>query len=1206
MEAEGPALTIGPKQSPLPRPSPASTLFSLLVGLVGLGILVYRVASDWQAQSWLPVLLFAGLSLLIQRSSFHFGSPIVHSLAGVIDLSAVLALGPSAGAVVAALSGLAYLGLSALRRQRFTRHDLLEIPLFNAGLKALMALLGGALYQALAGPLPLGSDGRAAGQSLDGYVLLAVGALSLLWFLVDHVGWGLLDYLEGGSEQLHAFVRSAIPHALLIELLPLPSGLVVALVYAYLGWAAFTLVAVAIFAVAVVTQRWADARNELVQRVAELSTVEQVSLAIAQARLDVDAVCRLMFERASQLVDTTIFHLGLFDGDDYIIKLWVRDGRLEPPQTFHLEPGVGLVGWMRQTGQPIRVRDFERELDSLPARPAYVSDNPPRSALFVPLMAGETVIGTLSVQSFRRDAYGESDLRVLSAMANQAALAIQKARLYAQEQKRVRQLETIGQVASQVSATLELDELFQRVVHLVRENFGYYHVAIFSADRERQAVTFQASASAGAEDVQFDVAWGDGFIGWVVAHEQAVIVNDVEHDTRYRCVEALDGTRAELAAPLLLEGELVGVLDVQSDQLAAFGPDDLFIVETLGAQIALAIQEARLYEAERQQAWFSTALLQVVEAISRLSDMDAVLTTIVRLTPLLAGVDRCALLLWDPDSEAFVPAQMHGLASSLRDTFSHLLFATGDLPALDLMRLEKAPLLVSVAEDEQLLPADLIEMFDIREMLLLPLLAQGELQGAMMVDYAGAAHSFSERMIEMLTGIAHQAAMVIQSARLVQAQREEAYVSMALLQVAEAVSRSTDLDELLETVVRITPMLVGVEGCALFLWDPQSAAFVPARQYAFDPERRAVLWQPHSPEQENPFRELVAGKPFVTLPDLTGEQTRSSSPVPTSGRDGKPRLDGSSLLALPLATKGEVLGAMVVDYRGPQQHFAQRSMNILTGIAGQAAIAVENDRLLKEAAEQERMKQELEVAQRIQASFLPECCPRVPGWELAAVWRSARQVGGDFYDFIPLPADREQAGAAGNRMGLVIADVADKGVPAALFMALSRTLVRTMAIDGRPPSEAIARANDLILADARSGLFVTLFYVILDPGSMAISFVNAGHMPPLLVHASGGPVEELRTDGMALGVLQGMEFEQCSARVSPGDSLVLYTDGVTEASNVQQEMFGRERLSALVQAHRTCTAEELVQFIDGAVAEFVGDAPQFDDFTLVVAKRVTA
>jgi serine phosphatase RsbU (regulator of sigma subunit)/signal transduction protein with GAF and PtsI domain len=1164
-------------------PTRLRLLYAALVGFVGIAALVAGL-DTWPAGAvWPSILIFAALSFLVQRTSFHLGSPMVHSLAGVIDVAALLALGRMPGAVVAVLSGTAYLLVSALRHERLERRDLVDVPLFNAGLKAMMALAGGSLYLALGATLPL--------VQLDWHTALAAAVLSIFWFVLDQLGWALWNYVEGGRVQLQRFIRNALPTATLIELAPLPFSVIVALVYTQLDWLAFGLLALVIVAVSVLVQRWVDARSALIRRVAELTTIEEVGRAIVEAELDLAELAQLMYGYAKQVSDATIFHLGLFEGDDYVLKLWIREGERMPEQRFAMSPGVGLVNWMRETKRPLLVHDFQREMDSLPARPAYVSEHPPRSALYVPLIAGDTVVGTMSVQSLQPDAYDDSHLRALSAMANLAAVAMQKAQAYEQARVRARQLITIGEVSRQVSATMELERLFDRVVGLIRDAFGYYHVGIFTVDPEQETVQFQASASAGEQDVSFAVEWGQGLIGWVAAHGEPLRINDVEQEPRYRCIDALEETRSELAVPLLLENELVGVLDVQSDEPDAFGTGDLFILDTLGTQIAMAIQEARLYQAERQQAWLSTALLQVADAMSQVSDMDAVLTTIVRLTPILAGVDRCALLLWDDITESFLPAQSYGVRAELREAFEQLAFPRGTVPALDLVLLDKNPLHVDVDEHPDLLPESLVGPFGIREMMVLPLLAQGELLGVMLVDYAGRPHHFSERRVSMLSGIANQAAMVLQTARLVQAQQEEAYVSMALLQVAGAVSRSTDLRDTLAAVVRITPMLVGVGTIAILVRDEASGAFRPGAHYGLEPDGEEAFSSLVVAEEDPLVRRLRKGDIFVSLDDL--EQPSAALEI----------VNNDSALALPLVSKGEILGLMIVESGHTSQRFSQRWMNILSGIAGQAAIAIENNRLLQEAAEQERMRQELEVAQRIQTSFLPESCPDVPGWELAALWRSARQVGGDFYDFVPLPPTRDRDAGDVGRMGVVIADVADKGVPAALFMALSRTLVRTMAIDGRPPDNAIARANQLIMADARAGLFVTLFYVVLHHGSGTITYVNAGHVPPLWVQAAAGRVEELRVPGMALGVLEHADFEQHQTRLEVGDTLVLYTDGVTDASNEHQEMFGRQQLAETALRFRHEPTQGLLRKIDEAVAQHVGDTAQTDDFTLVIARR---
>jgi sigma-B regulation protein RsbU (phosphoserine phosphatase) len=184
-----------------------------------------------------------------------------------------------------------------------------------------------------------------------------------------------------------------------------------------------------------------------------------------------------------------------------------------------------------------------------------------------------------------------------------------------------------------------------------------------------------------------------------------------------------------------------------------------------------------------------------------------------------------------------------------------------------------------------------------------------------------------------------------------------------------------------------------------------------------------------------------------------------------------------------------------------------------------------------------------------------------------------------------------------------VADVADKGVPAALFMALSRTLVRTVAVAGSHPVEVLTQVNDLIMADASSELFVTLFYAILDPERAVLTYANAGHNPPLLAHHRSGEAAFLEAKGIALGVMTGIELEQRETRVEPGDLVLFYTDGVTDALNSEVEEFGLERLCAVVAAHQSESASDIIQAINHAVLEFTGDTPQFDDFTLVALKR---
>ena len=244
-------------------------------------------------------------------------------------------------------------------------------------------------------------------------------------------------------------------------------------------------------------------------------------------------------------------------------------------------------------------------------------------------------------------------------------------------------------------------------------------------------------------------------------------------------------------------------------------------------------------------------------------------------------------------------------------------------------------------------------------------------------------------------------------------------------------------------------------------------------------------------------------------------------------------------------------------------------------------------------AEKERMTKELEIGKGIQQSFLPESNPEIPGIEIAAFNIPALEVGGDFYDFIPITKDR---------WGLVIADVSGKGVPAALFMAISRTLIRAHTTRNSTAVNAVTDANRMICEDSKSCMFVTLFYAILDSKKKTLTNVNAGHNPPMLFRVGSVDIALMKAKGIALGVIEEVELEEVELELKEDDIVVLYTDGVTEAINENQESFGEERLMKVIQENRDLPMGNIIDSIRDEVITFAGDQPQFDDITLMALK----
>ncbi len=314
---------------------------------------------------------------------------------------------------------------------------------------------------------------------------------------------------------------------------------------------------------------------------------------------------------------------------------------------------------------------------------------------------------------------------------------------------------------------------------------------------------------------------------------------------------------------------------------------------------------------------------------------------------------------------------------------------------------------------------------------------------------------------------------------------------------------------------------------------------------------------------------------------------------------GRPDYSDTALCA-PVRAVERVLGVVVLDRSSGGASFTASDEKLLLALASQAGVALERARLHEQETRRLQLEQELTVARRIQLSLLPAAAPRVPGWRFAATYEAARQVGGDFYDFL-VPGSPAQAG---ERLGLVIADVTGKGVPAALVMAYSRAVVRAEAAAGSSPAEVLANTNRVIMRDRQSSLFLSAFYAELDLASGTLTYASAGHDAPMLVRADdASAVTELEARGVVLGAFADMGLEERSVVLGPGDLVLFFTDGVTEARNGSRELFGDDRLRAVLTASAGGDAESVIAAVVSAVTEFTEGEEQADDLTIVCVQR---
>ena len=301
---------------------------------------------------------------------------------------------------------------------------------------------------------------------------------------------------------------------------------------------------------------------------------------------------------------------------------------------------------------------------------------------------------------------------------------------------------------------------------------------------------------------------------------------------------------------------------------------------------------------------------------------------------------------------------------------------------------------------------------------------------------------------------------------------------------------------------------------------------------------------------------------------------------------------------VPLVGQGELLGALYLGPRLSDQPYSTDDRKLLANLASQVAPAMRVAQLVREqqaeAKERERIQQELEVAALIQHTLLPRQLPQRPGWGVDAFYRPAREVGGDFYDFIDL---------ADGRLGVVIGDVTDKGVPAALVMATCRSMLRAAAVRHDSPGAVLAEVNDALVDEIPPAMFVTCLYAIVDTDTGLMTIANAGHNLPYI--RTGGGVTELRATGMPLGLMPGMDYEERSQSLVDGDVMVLSSDGITEAHDSDGEMYGFSRLLGRISA--PAPDGDFVAAVVNDVERHTGaDAEQEDDITLVVVRRTAS
>ena len=930
-------------------------------------------------------------------------------------------------------------------------------------------------------------------------------------------------------------------------------------------------------------------------RLNQINLVREVSSQIANV-MDIDELAL----RVTELIQRTFhyYHVSIFTREPGEQRLQYRSGASAPrrgrrkvQRPLEVELGQGLIGQAAQTGEQIVVDDVHSD-----QRFRFIPNLPDtKSELVLPLKLEERVLGVLDIQSDLQQAFHPNDLTILDALAANIARAVEGARLYSDLRRRADQLALIAEVSDAVTSSLDLSKTMHKAANLIHKKFGYPYVHLFSVHPNRRQIIYEAGSGTRSKkqlDYSIPLDAPRGIIPWVARTGEAVLANDVSQDDRY--VDSPfppKNVRSELCVPLLFDQEVVGALDVQSDRLNAFTEDDRMIFEAVADNIASAIHNADLFSSEQWRRRIADSLREVAVLLSANVGVEQVLDAILAELNDTLPVDVSAIWLFE-DGDL-------NLAAVNGCSFEQLEHARQDSAeaSIALMSVLVSNHPVIRRPSDPLWPSGLAADFDKDYSSIgAPLRVGDQPVGVLALSHSTPGR-YGHEAQAMVTTFASYAAVAIENARLYDSAQEQAYASAALLQVAQAVVSLNDLDEILGTIIRIIPILVGVDRCALYLWDSDTEAFHPYEEFGLSEEDEIEFWESEYGLSDSPLLNAAREQArLVALPlvesNSFGHWLKEAAPDEAAENAA---LAGSHplLLTVPLLIKNDLFGVLLAQEAPGGLRFRDRRLDIISGIAQQAALAIQNDRLQQEMVVRERLETEVELARQIQQTFIPETLPLISGWDLAARWRTARQVGGDFYDVIEL---------SGKRLGLFIADVADKGIPASLFMALTRTLVRAAVVETESPADALRRVNDLLIPDTEQGMFVTATYAVLYPANGELVYANAGHNPPLWM-TNDGKIERLTRTGMALGVIEGTPMEERRIKLNKGDCLLFYTDGLSEAFSPDGNLFGEKRIITALQAGSGKSAERILQGIEADLDKFVAEEAQSDDLTMLLLRR---
>lgn len=926
-----------------------------------------------------------------------------------------------------------------------------------------------------------------------------------------------------------------------------------------------------------------------------LRIISEINRSISST-LDLDKLLQKATDLIHQEFGYELVHIFLLDYVSQKIVFRAGSGSKaafyeEHQVKYDIQAQPGLI--------PLAFRSGKTQLANITSdHPDYLQDYQYEgfvgSELCLPLEFHGQVMGVLDLQSDKTNSFTELDVEQLEVLSQSIAIAIRNANLYRTSQWHRNLVDRYRQTAEYLSEDASSKELLHFVFRQVPTILPIDFIGFWQRDLNNQTLSLKDYWARDVVISSLDFATNLKPMPWFgsLSGNQASIGKPAEttSDPIQTRLE-MDPNFSAVASALNYQGRDYGVLTFHVNSAGRYGRDSLNICSTFADYIGNALDKERVEAEKETQTWLTSLLLDLAIETKNLNSIEELVNKIGNILIELIGGKAVGLALVSHDEDLVQLPSLYCPDLECNLAALPIFFAKQDVltkglhpDGLSVARIGDFPDLLT------LLP----ELDSNGTILTFPLHTQDKTLGYLLhissENYIteGPKEVIGKERYDILKGISQQAAMSLQNIQMLDEKREEYQAEIRLLELDNIFTQTYNFETGLKKVSQRLFTESNLQALALLKFNAENNNFTLLQLLEIDENQQIKF---------NETEKVYSEKEITDLVDLQSDMGDFTQGDNLFWKFNNERNEKNQLktLVFPLEIGEDFYGLQLIcDY---EILLTPQRTGFFKAAADKISIAFQNERL--RAVEQLRRQtdQELELARTIQKTFLPDHLPDIPGYKLAVEWKTARKVGGDFYDIFPVDDDK---------FGFLVADVSDKGLPASLYMTVARTLLRSQSRYNTSPAVVLEQVNHILQLDSTQAFYVTLVYAVLEPKSGKITYAIAGHNPPYVIdNASHKAIHLPKPNGsIAIGLLEAIKLEDRSLQLKEGQSFFLFTDGISEPMNEEGTEFGQSRLTEVLAENSDKNPEELIEKLLTELGNFKASGSLEDDCTILILKRL--